>query len=82
MAHRTLAAKPQSCSPIKQPKAVATAGFYPTVSCLRHDASTGETTVSMEGFAFRAASTQAAGAGEPRADSAAPRHAKAGSHAH
>ena len=72
VAHRTLAAKPQSCSPIKQPKAVAAAGFYPTVSCLRHDASTGETTVSMEGFAFRAASAPVAGAGEPRADSGAP----------
>jgi hypothetical protein len=30
--------------------------FYPTVSCLRHSATTGETTVSMEAFIFRAAS--------------------------
>jgi hypothetical protein len=51
-----LLTKPQSCSPIKSPKAVATSGFYPTVSCLRHDAATGETTVSMEAFLFRAAS--------------------------
>jgi hypothetical protein len=29
---------------------------YPTVSCLRHNATTGETTVSMERFAFRPAS--------------------------
>jgi hypothetical protein len=48
--------KPQSCSPIRSPKAVATSGFYPTVSCLRHNAGTGETTVSLETFAFRAAS--------------------------
>ena len=48
--------KPQSCSPMKSPKAVATSGFYPTVSCLRHNAMTGETTVSLETFVFRAAS--------------------------
>ena len=48
--------KPQSCFPIKSPKAVATSGFYPTVSCLRHHSATGETTVSMETFTFRAAS--------------------------
>jgi hypothetical protein len=48
--------KPQSCFPIKSPKAVAISGFYPTVSCLRHQAAMGETTVSMETFAFRAAS--------------------------
>lgn len=51
-----LLSKPQSCFPIKSPKAVAVSGFYPTVSCLRHNATTGETTVSMETFAFRAAS--------------------------
>jgi hypothetical protein len=83
VAHRTLAAKPQSCSPIKQPKAVATAGFYPTVSCLRHHAQMGETTVSMERFVFRTASAPSAGAGEPRADSAgASPRPKAGSHVH
>lgn len=82
VAHRTLAAKPQSCSPIKQPKAVATGGFYPTVSCLRYDARTGETTVSLEQFAFRAASVPAVGAGEPRGDSAAARHQKVEAHTH
>jgi hypothetical protein len=52
----TLVGKPQTCSPIKSPKAVAASGFYPTVSCLRHDAATGETTVSMETFVLRTAS--------------------------
>jgi hypothetical protein len=80
VAHRTLAAKPQSCSPIKQPKAVATSGFYPTVSCLRYEASTGETTVSLERFAFRAGSAPAVGLGEPRA--VASGHPKAGVHSH
>jgi hypothetical protein len=56
VAHRHLVQQPQSCAPIKQPKGWATAGFYPTVSCLRHDATTGETTVSMERFTFRPAS--------------------------
>jgi hypothetical protein len=52
----TLLGKPRSCSPIKAPGAVAISGFYPTVSCLRHDAATSETTVSMERFVHRAAS--------------------------
>jgi hypothetical protein len=51
-----LLSKPQACVPIKSPKAVAIGGFYPTVSCLRHSATTGEITVSMEAFIFRAAS--------------------------
>ncbi len=50
-----LRSQPQTCSPIKSPKAVAASGFYPTVSCLRHDAKTGEVTVSMESFVYRAA---------------------------
>jgi hypothetical protein len=80
VAHRTLLARPQSCSPIKQPKAVAASGFYPTASCLRHDAGTGETTVSLEGFVFRAGSAptepgQSASADQPRVVPAGARHA-------
>jgi hypothetical protein len=56
VARAVLLGKPQSCFPIKSPKGVAISGFYPTVSCLRHDAATGETTVSMESFTLRAAS--------------------------
>jgi hypothetical protein len=56
VAHKTLLSTTESCSPIKQPRGVATAGYYPTVSCLRHDPATGQTTVSMERFTFRAAS--------------------------
>lgn len=56
VSHAFLLSKPNGCNSIKAPKAVATSGFYPTVSCLRHSASTGETTVSMESFVFRAAS--------------------------
>ena len=49
-------AKPNACSPIKSPAAVATAGYYPTVSCIRHDANTNEYTVSLESFVLRQAS--------------------------
>jgi hypothetical protein len=56
VSHAFLLSKPDSCNPIKSPKGVATSGFYPTVSCLRHSAVTGETTVSLETFVFRAAS--------------------------
>ncbi len=34
--------KPQACTPIKQSKAVAVAGFYPTEYCIRHHAATGQ----------------------------------------
>jgi hypothetical protein len=51
-----LLAKPNACTPIKSPKAVAVRGYYPSVSCVRHDAATGETTVSMEKFTLREAS--------------------------
>ena len=50
-----LLSKPDTCDPIKSPKAVALGGFYPTVSCVRHDRSTGEYTVSLEKFIFREA---------------------------
>ncbi len=47
---------PDACYPIKSPPAVGRSGLYPTESCVRHDAETGEYTVSMEGFEFREAS--------------------------
>jgi hypothetical protein len=51
-----LLTRPNACTPIKSPKAVAIAGFYPTVSCIRTSSTSGEQTVSMEGFVFRGAS--------------------------
>jgi hypothetical protein len=51
-----LLSKPNACTPIKAPRGVATRGYYPTVSCIRHDAATGEHTVSMERFVLREAS--------------------------
>jgi hypothetical protein len=54
-----LLSRPSTCFPIKSPPAVGLSGFYPTVSCLRHDARTGEYTVSMETFIFREAQAPA-----------------------
>lgn len=51
-----LLSKPNTCMPIKAPRAVAQRGFYPTISCVRHDAATGGYTVSMEKFVLREAS--------------------------
>ena len=51
-----LLSKPNACAPIKTPKAFATRGYYPTVSCIRHDGATGDYTVSMEQFVLREAS--------------------------
>ena len=50
-----LLGQPNSCTPIKSPAAVALAGFYPTLSCMRSTPA-GDVTVSMEGFVFRNAS--------------------------
>ena len=55
-----LLSKPNACTPIKSPRAVEVAGFYPTVSCIRNNPASGEHTVSMEGFVYRDA-----GAPEP-----------------
>jgi hypothetical protein len=51
-----LRSKPNGCLPIKSPKAVAAAGLYPTEYCVRHNATTGEYSVSMEKFSRREAS--------------------------
>jgi hypothetical protein len=51
-----LRSQPDGCLPIKAPQAVAVAGLYPTEYCVRHDAATGEYSVSMEKFLRREAS--------------------------
>lgn len=51
-----LKSQPDKCNAIKSPPAVALSGFYPTLSCVRHDAASGEYLVSMEGFTYREAS--------------------------
>ncbi|HSE94539.1 MAG TPA: hypothetical protein VLD61_01525 [Methylomirabilota bacterium] len=54
-----LLSKPSTCFPIKSPPAVERRGLYPTRSCLRHDARTGEYTISMEAFVLREAQAPA-----------------------
>ena len=51
-----LLGKPDGCTPIKLPRAVATNGYYPSMSCFRHDPRTGDYTASMEKFVYRTAS--------------------------
>ena len=48
--------RPNECSSIKSPEAVALSGYYPTESCVRHNAQTDEYTVSVEEFVLREAS--------------------------
>jgi len=55
VARAYLATRPDSCLPIKMPKAVAVTGLYPTEYCVRHNAATGEVSVSMEKFTRREA---------------------------
>ena len=50
-----LLSKPDGCTPIKLPKAFATAGYYPTSTCTHHDPRTGSYSVSIENFVLRAA---------------------------
>jgi hypothetical protein len=51
-----LKSQPNTCNAIKKPPAVGLSGFYPTKSCVRHDATTDAYTVSMEAFEYREAS--------------------------
>ncbi len=51
--------RPNVCYDIKTPPAVAVTGYYPTQSCFRVDATTGEISVSIEGFEPREASAPA-----------------------
>jgi hypothetical protein len=54
-----LKSRPDGCSPIKKAAAVALAGRYPTLSCIRYRPTTSEVTVSLEGFEQRAAAPPA-----------------------
>ncbi|MBA2447934.1 MAG: hypothetical protein H0V51_07910 [Chloroflexi bacterium] len=51
-----LRSRPDACSAIKSPPAVAVGGFYPTERCVRYDAGANAYVVSMEGFVYREAS--------------------------
>ena len=50
-----LTSRPNVCSEIKMPKAVALTGYYPTRSCVRYEKGKDEYTVSIEDFIMREA---------------------------
>ena len=45
--------KPDKCNPIKAPAAVDRSGYYPTVACVRYDATRDTYNISMEEFVLR-----------------------------
>lgn len=51
-----LLSQPDTCNPIKSAPAVGLSGYYPTLSCIRHDSEDDNYTVSLEGFRFLEAS--------------------------
>jgi hypothetical protein len=55
-----LLSRPDDCAPIKLPQAYAVAGYYPTLTCTRHDPRTGTYSISMEKFVLRQASAPSA----------------------
>lgn len=55
-----LQSRPNDCSAIKSPPAVAVGGYYPTQRCVRYDADANAYVVSMEQFVYRQASGHAA----------------------
>lgn len=54
-----LKSRPDGWSPIKKAAAVALAGRYPTLSCIRYRSTTSEVAVSLEGFEQLAATPPA-----------------------
>jgi hypothetical protein len=55
-----LLSRPDDCAPIKLPRAYAVAGYYPTVTCTRHDRRSGTYSISLEKFVLREARAPAA----------------------
>jgi hypothetical protein len=50
-----LLSRPNDCSPIKTPAAVATSGYYPTQECVRYDSGADTFSVTLEAFVYREA---------------------------
>jgi len=50
-----LESRPDGCAEIKLPRAYAKAGYYPTLTCTRHDPRDGSYSISMEKFVLREA---------------------------
>ena len=56
VSHAFLASRPDQCTPVRNPAAFATAGYYPTRYCVRHEAASGRYLVTLEGLVYRQAS--------------------------
>jgi hypothetical protein len=56
VSHTFLSSRAQQCRPVRAPKAYATAGYYPTTYCVRHDAASATYRVTLEGLVYRQAS--------------------------
>ncbi|MFL5507357.1 MAG: hypothetical protein ACJ8AU_10765 [Gemmatimonadales bacterium] len=50
-----LTARPDVCTSLRVPQAVAVAGYYPTSYCVRHDAASSTYRVTLEGMVYRQA---------------------------
>jgi hypothetical protein len=50
VSHAFLSGRPQDCRPLRPPEAYATAGWYPTRYCVRHDAASATYRVTLEGL--------------------------------
>ena len=55
VSHAYLMSRPQECTPLRTPRSVARAGWYPTRYCVRHDPGEGTHRVTLEGLLYRKA---------------------------
>lgn len=55
VSHAFLSSRVQQCRPIRAPRAYATAAYYPTTYCVRHDAASATYRVTLEGLVYRQA---------------------------
>ena len=55
VSHAFLSTRPDRCTPIRRPEAVATAGYYPTGYCVRYDPAKASYLVTLEGLVYRQA---------------------------
>jgi hypothetical protein len=55
VSHAFLSSRPRECRPIRTPEAYATAAYYPTAYCVRHDAGSATYRVTLEGLVYRQA---------------------------
>jgi hypothetical protein len=55
VSHAFLSSRTQQCRPVRAPTAYATAAYYPTSYCVRHDPASATYRVTLEGLVYRQA---------------------------